>query len=91
MSRLRSLRLLAIALGFLGGGCQQTIPKSAFDARKVDQTVKNLTFTNVSLRRKLDPKLLQPPSDPYILGPGDVVEIEITGLGTLRNCVVDAE
>lgn len=89
MSRLRSLRLLAIALGFLGGGCQQTIPKSAFDARKVDQTVKNLTFTNVSLRRKLDPKLLQPPSDPYILGPGDVVEIEIAEVpGTLARTFV---
>jgi protein involved in polysaccharide export with SLBB domain len=93
MSRHCPLPLLALALAlalcFPGGGCRQTIPKSAFDARKVDQTVKNLTFTNVSLRRQLDPKLLQPPAEPYILGPGDVVEIEIAEVpGTLARTFV---
>lgn len=75
--RTPSLQLAALVLCLLGSGCQPSIPKSGFDPRKVDQTVKNLTFTNVNISRSLDPKLLIPPSEPYILGPGDVLEIEI--------------
>ena len=71
------------------GGCQQTIPKADFDARGVDQTVRNLTFTNVKIKRSLDPKLLRPPAEPYILGPGDVLEIEIAEVpGTLARTFV---
>jgi polysaccharide export outer membrane protein len=61
--------------------CQQNIPKSQFDARKVDQTVKNLNFTNVSIKRTPDRKLLSPPDERYILGPGDILEIEIAEVG----------
>jgi len=83
------VRLAAIVLCLLGNACQQHIPKSGFDPRKGDQTVRNLTFTNVSIKRPLDHKLLVAPSEPYILGPGDVLEIEIAEVrGTLARTFV---
>lgn len=82
-------RFAALCLGLLGAACQQEIPPSGFDARGTGQTVKNLTFTNVSIKRALDPKLLTPPAEPYILGPGDVLEIEIAEVpGTLARTFV---
>ncbi len=82
--------ILAIALFLLiGPSCQQTIPNSQFDARKTDQTVRNLTFTNVKIKRSPDRKLLTPPAESYILGPGDVMEIEIAEVtGTLARTFV---
>lgn len=75
-------KTLAITLLCLWGvSCQQTIPASQFDARKTDQTVRNLTFTNVKIKRSPDRKLLNPPVDAYILGPGDIMEIEIAEVG----------
>lgn len=82
--------ILAIALFLLiGPSCQQNIPNSQFDARKADQTVRNLTFTNVKIKRSPDRKLLTPPAESYILGPGDVMEIEIAEVtGTLARTFV---
>jgi polysaccharide biosynthesis/export protein len=77
------------AMVLLGSSCQQTIPDQDFDARSGDRTVRNLTFTNVKVKRALDPKLLQPPTDPYLLGPGDILEIEIAEVtGTLARTFV---
>lgn len=81
MSRTLTRLLLATLLILLGNSCQQDIPKSQFDSRTTDQTVRNLTFTNVKVKRQLDPKLLIPPTEPYILGPGDIMEIEIAEVG----------
>ena len=80
---LRTLHIIsAIAWICLAGtSCQELIPKSKFDARNTDQTVRNLTFTNVKINRSPDRKLLTPPDDAYILGPGDVMEIEIAEIG----------
>lgn len=81
--------LLSLVICILGSACQQKIPKKEFDARGPNQTVKNLNFKNVSIKRVLDPKLLNPPSEPYILGPGDVIEIEIAEVpGTLARTFV---
>ena len=89
MSRPPLLQLVALSLGITALACQQRIPEAAFDARKGNAVVKNLTFTNVSLKRKLDPKLLQAPTEPDILGPGDVMEIEIAEVkGTLARTFV---
>ncbi len=83
------LRCLVTLVLIAATACQQSIPKSEFDARKGNQTVRNLNFTNVSIKRPLDRKLLVPPTDPYILGPGDVVEIEIAEIkGTLSRTFV---
>ncbi|MFN9025185.1 MAG: SLBB domain-containing protein, partial [Akkermansiaceae bacterium] len=79
--------LFSMALGMLS--CRQSIPDPAFDIRSGDQTLRNLTFTNVKVKRKPDQQLLKAPKDPYILGPGDVVEIEIAEVpGTLSRTFV---
>jgi polysaccharide export outer membrane protein len=82
--------LLALALPLLlGAACTQTIPKTQFDARAEDKTVRNLQFTNVKVKRTVDPKLLLPPDEPYLLGPSDVLEIEIAEVtGTLARTFV---
>jgi protein involved in polysaccharide export with SLBB domain len=82
-------RVVLLLPVLLGAACRQIIPKPGFDARKVDQTVANLTFTNIKIKRALDPRLLIPPKETYILGPGDVLEIEIAGVpGTLASTFV---
>ena len=78
--RLHALFALAL-LCLTCFSCQQTIPNSQFDARKTDQTVRNLTFTNVKINRSPDRRLLTPPDESYILGPGDIMEIEIAEVG----------
>lgn len=89
MSRTSFIRLAAALLTLLGAACQQTIPKAQFDARTTDQTIRNLNFTNVKIKRSPDRRLLQPPADPYILGPGDILEIEVAEVpGTLARTFV---
>lgn len=70
-------------------GCRQLIPDPSFDARTTDQTVRNLTFTNVKVKRNPDESLLKDPKDPYVLGPGDILEIEIAEVpGTIARTFV---
>ncbi len=89
MLRQTLCRMAALSLGLAGVSCQQRIPPSGFDARDAGKGVKNLTFTNVSVKRSLDPALLKAPAEPYILGPGDVMEIEIAEVpGTLARTFV---
>lgn len=74
--------ILTITLfSLVGSSCQQLIPNSQFDARNTDQATRNLTFTDVKIKRSPDRKLLIPPAEPYILGPGDIIEIEIAEVG----------
>lgn len=88
MTRLLSASVIMLFCVILNA-CRQTIPASEFDARAADKTVRNLTFTNVKVKRTLDPQLLKAPDEPYILGPGDVVEIEIAEVpGTLARTFV---
>jgi len=89
MPRTPLFHCAVLLLVLFATACQQTIPKSGFDARKVDQTVKNLTFTNVKIKRSLDRRLLQAPTETYILGPGDILEIEIAEVpGSLASTFV---
>lgn len=81
MFRVLHITLAIVLLCLTGLSCQQTIPDSQFDARMTDQTVRNLTFTNVKINRSPDRKLLTPPTESYILGPGDIMEIEIAEIG----------
>lgn len=82
--------IAAIALCLLvGAGCQQQIPNPEFDVRSGDQAVRDLTFTNVKINRKPDRKLLKAPNEPFILGPGDILEVEIAEVeGTLARTFV---
>ncbi len=81
MFRTLSITLAVALLCAWGTSCQQTIPNSQFDARGVDQAVRNPNFTNVRIKRSPDRKLLIPPVESYVLGPGDVMEIEIAEVG----------
>src|ERR1051326_3138395 len=42
----------------------------------------------VALASKLDPGWLQPPSDPFTLGPGDRLEIEVIGDATSKTTTI---
>jgi len=75
---------IAVVIGllcFLGTSCQQTIPDAQFDARMADQTLRSPNFTKVKINRSPDKKLLSPPTEAYLLGPGDIMEIEIAEVG----------
>lgn len=88
LRRFHIIFAIAVIL-FLGSSCQQIIPQSEFDARKVDTNARNPSFTNVKINRSPDRKLLIPPAEPYILGPGDIMEIEIAEVaGTLARTFV---
>ncbi|MEO1857027.1 MAG: polysaccharide biosynthesis/export family protein [Rubritalea sp.] len=85
---LQIVTLLTLASIILSG-CSEQIPHPDFDLRKVDQTVRNLNFKNVKIKRKPSKDLLTPAVDPYLLGPGDVLEIEISEVaGTLARTFV---
>ncbi|MBI3885805.1 MAG: SLBB domain-containing protein [Opitutae bacterium] len=75
------LKLSASVAALLVGGCAlvapptQTKPAAALPAPVADATPS----------RPLDPGLLQPPAQPFTLGPGDKLEIEIAGDVTTRT------
>lgn len=73
----RALQPLALAALLLAPSCTEIIPKPGFDARAADRQTRDIGFTRVKVNRRPDPALLKAPDDPYILGPGDVLEIEI--------------
>lgn len=81
MFRVPHITIVMALLCLAAVSCQQTIPDSRFDARATDQAVRNLAFTNVRINRSPDRKLLTPPDERYILGPGDIMEIEIAEVG----------
>ncbi len=81
MLRTSSTILAIVLLCLWGTSCTQLIPDSQFDARAADQTLRNPTFTNIKINRSPDRKLLNPPVESYILGPGDIMEIEIAEVG----------
>ncbi|MCB1131491.1 MAG: polysaccharide biosynthesis/export family protein, partial [Verrucomicrobiae bacterium] len=75
MSR-RETYLSLVSL-LLTASCTQIIPKPGFDARAADREVRELGFTRVKVDRKPDPAMLKAPDEAYLIGPGDVMEIEI--------------
>jgi len=66
-------------------GCQIPNRSNAprFDPRPT--TVWSNDLNGVTVKRTLDPTLLQPPGDMFTLGPGDQVEVELLGKPTSRN------
>jgi polysaccharide biosynthesis/export protein len=89
MTTQRATQILLCWIILFTAACRQTIPDPDIDPRTTDQTVKNLTFTNVKMQRKPDPQLLTIPEEPYLLGPGDVLEIEVAEVtGTLARTFV---
>lgn len=89
MIKQQIIRIIPTLIAISTLACRQTIPDPSFDARTTDQTVRNLTFTNIKVKRKPDQQLLKAPQEPYILGPGDILEIEVAEVpGTLARTFV---
>jgi hypothetical protein len=62
--------------------CQNPFARTGpkFDARKPKPVASAVTnFTSVPLTNRLAPEFLQPTAEPFTLGPGDKIEIEILG------------
>lgn len=70
-------RFIAMFASLLALSCTEIIPKADFDARAADRKVRELGFTKVKVNRKPDVGLLKAPDETYVLGPGDVLEVEI--------------
>ncbi len=80
-------RFLFVTLLF--SGCRERIPNPSFDLRQPNLTAKELSFSRVKMNRKPSPDLLKAPDEAYLLGPGDVLEIEISEIpGTLARTFV---
>jgi protein involved in polysaccharide export with SLBB domain len=81
MKRLPMLAIVAL-FSVASAGCHSTA-----QFKKHDGTAGAATgdFTKTSRGGKIDPAWLQPPKDPFRLGPGDVLELEILGDGTTRT------
>ena len=74
MRILYPLILSFILLGLVG--CHPAFVIEDFDPREPIGE-EEPSFAPIPVDRKTDPELLKPPTDPYRLGVGDVVEIEI--------------
>lgn len=76
--------LLAVAVSCLvlwpGTGCKRLRKKGAFDPHPAPVT----NLASVSLTNRIAPEWLRPPTEPFRLGPGDRIEIEVLGDGTTR-------
>lgn len=77
-----------LMLGFCGvgllfaAGCASA-PDATFDARQ-PAAAKSPAMT-AEARRQLDPLLLKPPTTPFTLGPGDVIDVEILSDAASRS------
>ena len=79
---------LALLAGVLLSSCIR-IPEPTFDAREPGPSAKELVFQTVEPEAEITPAMLEPSDDPYELGPGDILEIEIAEIpGTLAKTFV---
>lgn len=72
--------LLLVSTTVLDCGCKST---GAF-VSKYRGPAATVAFTPTEAGAPIDPAWLKPPADPFRLGPGDVLEIEVIGDGTTR-------
>jgi polysaccharide export outer membrane protein len=73
-STLNKMRLIAVLLLGLAGCEHKALPPLVLPAPLETSVVASYTATN-----RVDPAWLQPPSEPFTLGPGDRVEIQLLG------------
>jgi polysaccharide biosynthesis/export protein len=79
-----SLGLLAALLA----GCESTGPRAEQTPRQAIPESAVSAPAAVTITNQLDPALLQPQSSPFVLGPGDQMEIEMTGNATSHATVI---
>lgn len=77
--------LSATAFCFCLAGCQHAPPPPPRASEPVAAIVASYSVTN-----KIDPSLLEPPTQPFTLGPGDRVEIELMGEGPSKVTTIVA-
>jgi len=88
MTHLTSI-IASLLVCLLAASCTQDIPASQFDARDSTAPARNPSFTKVNIKRSPDRSLLTPPDEAYLLGPGDILEIEVAEVpGTLARTFV---
>lgn len=80
---------MRLLFAFTGGllllamGCRTFGPK--FDPAQMESRPEaQASFAPLSLSNRLDSALLKPPTEPYRLGPGDIIEVESIGEGAAR-------
>ena len=86
MGRLMKRTLIHfLAAMFLLSGCRSLNSPESFDPHNPDPALRGgVAFDPLDLERSLDSAFLRPNPAPYVLGVGDVVEIEIAGIGGTR-------
>ncbi|MDB6077708.1 MAG: polysaccharide export protein [Akkermansiaceae bacterium] len=83
-----SSTLLAATAALTLSCAHQKIPAKGFDPRATGP-VTDGNFETINRPKKIDPAWLKPPTEPYRLGPGDLVEVEVAEVpGTLARTFV---
>lgn len=78
------LPVIWLVVGVLASGCRQ-VPDPTFDARATaGGPAAQVEFERLQAPAGLDPSWLEPSREPYRLGIGDILEIEITGVPGTR-------
>lgn len=81
------LRIALLAIPLVFTSCKSTAPEGFKLA--IEGPAQEPSFQNVSMKKGLDPSWLKPPTEPYRLGPGDLLEIEVAEIsGTLSRTFV---
>ncbi len=73
------LRIALLAVPLIFGSCQSHAPDGF--KLEVEGSAQEPSFQSVSMKKGIDPSWLKPPLEPYRLGPGDLVEIEVAEVG----------
>lgn len=86
MIKLYSLLIVVSYLLWSSGCRHSTVEPERFDPRAEQAAFNEFAeFEDIDTTRELDPALLQPSKEPYQLGVGDWIEIEITGIAGTRS------
>lgn len=81
--------IICLLLSVLLISCTEKIPRGTIDPRAKHSNAKELNVRHVKVTGNLDKKLLQPDNKPYMLGPGDILDIEIAEMsGTLTRTFI---
>ena len=78
----RILFSLGAAALLCGGGCETKGPTFNPDESGSE------AFQQVALTNRIDKAWLQPPTEPYRLGPGDAIEVEVLGDAASRSTLL---
>lgn len=84
-----SVVALCVALCLACAGCQQAPPKRQppdwCASTNAASSVNTSVVTSYTPANRIDPVLLQPPAEPFTLGPGDRIEIQLIGEPTSKS------